>query len=642
MPDLGWYGLKFSLSDSEAAPFITHNASFAVLGPDTREASYESPYGIWWFDYTGDIKTVGPLYFKAGLRKTQSQKFSEDEMAPWKVTLNQIPWSFRQEDLDKPEEAQKRVSENIKKLMLRYPHCRSVLLFHESYDNDMPSKLAGADPKYNDEIIAKAEKKVALANMVGKFYRESFPELKIIAGNSGGSIRITNDLLQFGFDRRYADFIGIEAGGQSFIPESISEHNTMAAWATREITRIYGQEIPLTGCYEFTCRRDNLLGPQKQAEYYVRDILICAAYKFQNISPAALYDAGIAYYNTVWGASGVCMRYPLLYPKPAYVAIATATRVLDKARLLQAVPTGSLSVYALEFERERQQKDFAYAMWMPRGEAELVCEFNGEPSLTLVDLYGKTSVLKAIGGKVKVPLSGAASYLISPVKAIKVAVTKRSFKAEQPPDNYSPTNRMDKAEEWEQVPDENLSGIFCKRGTFTMRDVDDPEKGRCIELELNKDDGSTPCLMAEYTAIKLKQAVEVKGEPHTIGVWVKGNSNWGRIFFTIMDAEGRLWSSSGGYNDWPGDLCVNFDSWCFMRFHIDEKRSPVRNLSPGRQWKLCNGLMGYVARPGGASTPKYPVKILGIYVTMYRKAVDPVEMRDVSPVLRFKDIGAYE
>lgn len=176
-----------------------------------------------------------------------------------------------------------------------------------------------------------------------------------------------------------------------------------------------------------------------------------------------------------------------------------------------------------------------------------------------------------------------------------------------------------------------LEGAFARRGNFTLREVVDPEKGACLELELHPS-AHLPALVQEYATLALRQPAAVAGRPHTIGMWVRGNSNWGRIYFEIQDAEGRQWRSSGGYNDWPADLAVNFDGWRFMRFHIDPDRSPIPNLSPGFQWQSS----------GGGTTPVYPIRIVGITVTMFRTAADPVEMRPVTPVLRFRDIGAYE
>ncbi|NLE67543.1 MAG: hypothetical protein GX608_09000, partial [Lentisphaerae bacterium] len=46
--DLGWYEVKFRLSDQRNSRLITeHTASYVLLGPDTRRAGYESPYLGW-------------------------------------------------------------------------------------------------------------------------------------------------------------------------------------------------------------------------------------------------------------------------------------------------------------------------------------------------------------------------------------------------------------------------------------------------------------------------------------------------------------------------------------------------------------------------------------------------------------------
>jgi hypothetical protein len=87
------------------------------------------------------------------------------------------------------------------------------------------------------------------------------------------------------------------------------------------------------------------------------------AYNYQHISPGLLYDAGNAYAHTLWGAGGLCRRYPLLYPKPAYVALAAVTAALDQVKLRRKVPTGSLTVYALEFDRADGRR--VYAVWTP-------------------------------------------------------------------------------------------------------------------------------------------------------------------------------------------------------------------------------------------------------------------------------------
>jgi len=130
----------------------------------------------------------------------------------------------------------------------------------------------------------------------------------------------------------------------------------------------------------------------------------------------------------------------------------------------------------------------------------------------------------------------------------------------------------------------------------------------------------------------------VPGEPTTLGLWVKGNSGWGRPMWEFEDAEGERWLSCGtdGWGcdilDWPGEISVNFDGWCFLRFPVT-KLSPARIINPGglaAQW---------VSR--GNKKVDYPIRLTGLAVEMTRKALDLTELVPVTPVLRLKDLSAF-
>ena len=156
-------------------------------------------------------------------------------------------------------------------------------------------------------------------------------------------------MLRRGFPRELIDYLGSETTGQTFAPEKLSPHTTAGIWLMGETARKFGYDIPLTGCFEFTYRAERDLGAQRHAEWYARDMLIGLAYRFPTISPAGIEDVGNCYYDTLWGASGLCQRTPLHYPKPAYVALATLTKVLDSVKLVRQMPSGSSSAYAVEF-----------------------------------------------------------------------------------------------------------------------------------------------------------------------------------------------------------------------------------------------------------------------------------------------------
>jgi hypothetical protein len=166
-------------------------------------------------------------------------------------------------------------------------------------------------------------------------------------------------------------------------------------------------------------------------------------------------------------------------------------------------------------------------------------------------------------------------------------------------------------------------------GDFALTQVDDAEKGPCLQLELQRT-GPLPDIVTEYTRLAHSEAEPAPGRPTAVGVWVKGDSGWGKIIFEIEDAAGALWMTEGVWHDWPGDLAVCHDGWRFMSYPIDGNTT-VPNVSPGARWTSTS--------PGRKSTIQFPIKLVGLSVAMNRKALDLTEMKDAPGVLRFRDLG---
>ncbi|NLX97117.1 MAG: hypothetical protein GXY83_13165 [Rhodopirellula sp.] len=633
-PRPGWYGLKFSLAGGDGEkPFLVHNAAFAVLGPDRRKAGYDSPYGTWWFGRAhygcDDVATIGPLLHKAGFHKTTFAwtKSTEADFASWKVTHNQIGWrAFKPDD---PAGTKREVAE----WMAKFPHCRSILIFHESYANYLPAELFGGEAKEDEQTVEKARKRVEIATAAARLYRKEFPELKIIAGNTSASAAIIGSLLRHGFDASLIDFIGIEtAAGQTGMPEKLWEGGPQGAYLAQETARRFGRDLPVTGCYEYTARCKRNLGPQRHAEFYVRDVLMAHAYHYQHISTGLLYDAGNAYNHTLWGGGGMCRRAPLLYPKPAYVALAAVTAALDQVKFRRKVPTGSLTVYALEFDRADGRH--AYALWTPRAEAELALEFPADAVLEQTDFYGAVSTPAAPSGKLAVVAGSAPQYLVS-TRPLATARVVRQI-TETAPAGFQVADKLDDASAWTLSKDESLtktSGELPRHipGEFSLRQVEDDERARCLELELHGNSALSD-LIGEYAVIDAAGPAVIPGEPHTLGVWVKGNSSWGKVVFEFDDAAGNVWRTHGNeWHDWPGELSINFDGWHLIQFPID-KQSPVIYSSPGGRCQRVKG--------SGRSVT-YPIRLTRFYVVINRKALDPTEMQPVRTVIRMNDAGGY-
>ena len=641
--ELGWYGAELTLRDDGGRELIRHAAAFAALGKDTRQAGYESPYGTWWFAGAhygaSDKEIAGPMLFKAGLRKTTFgwTKYTEADMAPWKITLNQLGWSLAPRDMTDKQAAYDAAEKRVRNELARFPHCRSADIFHESFAHYVPPELLDEKPPSDAASQEQDRRLAALGTFAATFYRERFPDIKLLVGNTSSSDSIIASLFRGGFDAKLIDYIGVEAVGQTGMPELLWDGGTQGIWLAREVARKFGHDLPVTGCFEFTSRTERALGAARQAEWIARDMLLCHAYGFQHINPAIIHDAGNAYYNTLWGAGGLCRRNPLLYPKPAYVAVATLTKVLDRVQPSRRVATGSMTVYALEFARADGQ--FALALWAPRGTATLRLRYPRDAAVTRVDCYGRSAPFSAAGADhgVEVACGTAPAYVVGPsrVEAIRIvghelAVAPAAFRVADP---------MDGLKRWRLEPgDDRLRnparGELPHRvpGQFELTEAADAEKGRCLELTLRRE-GKVPDIVGEYTALKLAEPVPVPGTPTEIGVWVKGDSGWGKIIFEVEDAVGALWRTDGPWHDWPGDLSVCHDGWRFMSYPIDGS-SHVLRISPGARWGSFS--------PKKRNTIQFPIKVAGLYVVMHRRALDLSEMKEVQGALRFRNIGTVE
>jgi hypothetical protein len=637
VPDVGWYGLRVTLADAAGHALIRHDAAFALLGKDTRTAGYESPFGTWWFSgvhySTQDPAVAGPLLFKAGFRRTTMSwnKLTEADFTPWKLSLNQISWPFRLADLKDWPAAETRAELAVGGMLKRFPHCQYIDLFHESYDPRVyPPEIYGE--KYVAADAAQAAREDELFELgvkAAKFMRAKFPQLKIIAGNSGGSSGLIAVLLRRGFPRELIDYLGSETTSQTFAPEKLSPNATGGIWLMGETARRFGYDIPLAGCFEFTSRAERDLGAQRHAEWYARDVLTGLAYRFPTISPAGIEDVGNAYYDHLWGASGLCERQPLHYPKPAYVALATLTKMLDRVQLVQQMPTGSSSAHAVEFARGQEH---IYALWTPRGRCDMEFEFPSETAVTQVEFYGKQRPLKTNSRRFTITADSAVSYVISPLAATRVTAGRRAFPNHQPPAGSSVISKMDDFAQWQLAPaEQTLTTPLRRPGKFELRQVNDPERGACLELELQRE-GEVPAVVGEYTALRLKQPLPIPGRPHTVGVWVKGDSSWGRVFWELEDANGERWRSSkdsdGG--DWGNQAALDFDGWCFVTFPLT-RGSPALQIEPGAglgQWQgnLDNQL-------------DYPLKLVGLVVQTHRQSLGLTRMQPVKGTIRLKDVS---
>lgn len=642
---LGWYSVTFALLDSQGRLMLEHRASFGLLDNDTRQTAYASPYFSWWHGGahgTGTLEVAGPLLQRLGLHRTLLQ--SEAQGAPWKLTLGQIGSQHVNPNLADDDNKKKLVTA-IGDLRQRFPHVNSADIFHETYNGPFPIELLDQpSPVVPEKQEIRERKLLRNAELLCRVYREHFPDVRLVLGNCGDSLGTMAMFFRHKFPKALMDAMGEESVGQTMPPE---KSTALGNWMLRELARRFDYELPVEACYEWKCRNVRDFGPRRAAEWVVRDALIGLAWGQQLVPVAGLIEPANSYYNTVWGNSYLFSRSPQLYPYPSAVAVGTLSQVLDAAALQRSLPTGSLTVYALEFKRGL---DWLYAFWTARGQAELTLHFDRDTALRSIGLYGAVQETRTDGRKLALRAAGAVTYLRTPEPVRGVALGRRSYPDDTPPAYAAVTvaNPMDRAAGWTLAsqPDPRLENPaehgryppFRKLGRYALRQVKDDEKGDCLELELLKD-GPSPALMQEYVVARLPTPAVLPGRPHTVGLWVKGNSGWGQLMWEFEDAEGEKWLScgTGGYGcdvyDWPAQAALNFDGWNFIQFPIRQD-SPVKLPNPGEvanQWQSS----------GGNRRFDYPLKLTALVVTMTRQALDLTEMKPVTTVLRCQNLSAY-
>ena len=594
--DPGWYKVAFRLEDAAGQTILRHNASYISLPPDTRKAGYESPYFAWTALGTHRnstnlfVETMERLH-RLGVRKGQMGTFSEKDAEKWCFTLSPLP--FTGGFSDKPTEAE-RIADyeaRIRNYMARFPHATAATIFHES--GNCRSRNQPPDPAQDAEEIRKATELCTT-------WRRLAPQVKLVLGN--GSIDKVAQILRNKFPRELIDAMGEETTGGAMPPERtvaevFQEH--------RELADQYGYtDLPVTPCYEWKSRpARNFDSHRLLAAYRIRDTLIALAWGAEHVTISGGFEADSSYFMSSWG-SGAFSHLPYGYPYPSAAALATMTRVLDCAKYSRVLPTGSETVFAVEFRRT--DGDCIYALWTTRGtvKAEIAATSR---KVVKTELFGKEEPLRlSFGKRGNIEIGEEPVYLTAaePLKEVKVLPGDRFF----PYDRYPGIENVRTVAPLDSLAAVDLDTnvyprIQAAKGAFTLQEADDPVRGKCLELVRGvSNEGNA------FGGVRFREPVVLDGKADTIGLWVKGNSSTGRVYFDIRDALGRRFYSTSQFwcYDWCGKMQLNYDGWRFISF-------PLTEASPVHIQTHANDLNNWhMPGPGKWSPPVPPVSLLGI------------------------------
>ena len=671
--DPGYYTLRVVFNDTRSGCSLLHNATFAIMPPAGRKVGkWESPYATWWFNAhgsPGEAEIGVPIMRKAGIVRMSwnSVDFKKyPDLTNFRCAYIGLRWDngkkrFRDGTIEIPDPKDPKGEKTIKKTIpgpeaaeynLRKTlekdsqRIDTVLLWHESGPGyGIPEELLGWPVPSGEKDKGLARTVDEAARIVRKLSKEFGRELHLQIGNSSASVGAAVRPLRAGANPDSYDRIGIETPSQVIPPERLSEVGLQGMVIAREAAEYYAKRpVALNGSWEFTYRCERDMGERQQAEWYMRDVLISLANNFSYISPGILFDCKNGYYNGLWGGSGMIRRGPFCYPKQAYVAYGVLTSVLDGVTFVRQIDTGSTTVYAIEFKRLDGKT--ATALWAARG--EVVFEIDSAGKGTVTHMLGRTDPLAK--GVSTVRGGTSPLYVVTDKPLGSVRIVDRAFAKDEAIAKAAKVAwAIDDASAVTLDPDPELdSGDFhgylpiLKPSDFTVKQVEDEEKGPCVEvaLDLSKNE-KTSRYITEYTTIRFKEPKAIPGKPAVIGVWVKGNSNWGQIRFEIEDARGEVFKNlttgpSWGCDvmDWPGNLAVSFDGWGYVYTSLFPN-SLMNDHSPGpvsEQW----------VSEGGDKKIDLPVKVRAITVGMNRHKLDLLDFKPSAPAIRLRDVGGTE
>ena len=652
----GNYPVNLTIAGPDGKAIISHDASFSLIPADTRKAGYESPYFMWNFQGAhgtiSDINIWGEIAHRAGVRKTMlkpDQAETNDIVKKFMLTAAVIQGAPHLPAGLSDAERDAAYEKHFRDMKARYPHVDTAMFFHESGNGPFPLELLGGKTKVTDDVRKRDANRVRQALPAAKVWKKIDPKMKIILGNSDISLGLIAQLFRAGYPKDCIDKMGDESVGMSKPPEISTAY---PAWMLRRLADIYGyKDAKPDACYEWKSRLMRNHRPMEIAAWAVRDALIAHAWNYELIPFPEYTEMANSYYDTVWGCYSMFSRWPLAYPNPTFNACETLTRVLDRASFVRTIPTGSATAYCLEFKKP-ENGGFIYSFWTPRGVADATLDLGPNKSYTKIGMLGEET--KDVHD-MKLAVSDEPVYVetAKPIKGVAVAMTRRYPHEETPMAEKAPVAvPLVKAAEVVPVTDHDpriedktmdppqLS--FFVPGKAVVRDAVDDERGPCVEIELTAgEDNHSPEFNQDYVFLKMPGTKPVEGEPDTIGVWVKGNSSWGKLFFELTDAEGEVWISAGtgGYGcqnyDWPQQASINFDGWHFVQFPITGK-SPVKVHSPGEnqwQWQRDGN--------GGNGRIDYPVRVSGLGVSTRQRVLVINHMEDTKPVIRLQGIRAF-
>lgn len=378
------------------------------------------------------------------------------------------------------------------------------------------------------------------------------------------------------------DGVGVDSPNFERLPEmQFGQETIHRLYQLREEFKKVGKDpylIFLEG--NFVSTADGALSLDEQADFVVRNTLAYYAYGINRLATViCAYDAGNYYGEEHYGNGYVCGRLPLACPKPAYAAVATMTRHLNRANFTGPMATGSTTVYCLQYKHYKTG-DLVYVLWTIRGKRPMTLTVGAKDKPQLFDADDNAIDLKVADGKAHFTVSSSPIYLRGLSITPQIELGKPDH-GDAVPGAHTMTLANMGDGKWRVSTGRDLTyednhplQMARFQGAMSVKSVAAPERcgGSALAVHLEKQK-KVRKTMPWYTTLVPGKPITIPGRASHIGLWVKGSSDWGRVVYSLRDAAGERWVSVGTREQWNVDdihcwskFC--FDGWRYLRFEM--------------------------------------------------------------------------
>lgn len=383
-------------------------------------------------------------------------------------------------------------------------------------------------------------------------------------------------------------------------------HQFMSVWNKNK------KQAPVMPTVEGPCFSPIMPGGldrMQHADYVVRAALTLAAYGVNRQFSIGNVAGSSDYWGEQHYGGGLMSRLPELNPHPSLSAVATMIRQLRHMQFVKWLPTGSQSVFCLQFQDARNG-DTLYVLWTIRGTREVTLSFDGQRRGELVDAMDNSHPLRTESGGFRFSIGTSPVYVQGAGDTVSVTLGQANYQDSAPAPH---TKVLGLAAELlvsqEQDSDPDYVDSFpdaIRRFPATMKidripATNDTQVLTALSIELppsEKDVGVMPF----YTTLKPRAPITIPGKAQALSLWVQAASDWGRVVYVLRDAKGEKWTSVGTKGEWncddtPGASYFNFDGWRRVRVELPASAPYDGFREAGTTWWGSSGGDGRVDLP---------------------------------------------